>query len=99
MSLAVTADPHLNIYTQIIGGLCKPIASITSKCIVSTSTSVPYYISIGAVNELGYGNITSVAIFTKTESKDNLNLNAILLTYICYSLQQKGPLIVSLLLM
>ena len=70
-SLRVTADPQLNIYTQIIGGPCKPNALLTSKCIVSTGPGVPYYISIGAVNELGEGNITSVTVFTKTESKGN----------------------------
>ena len=77
MSLRVTADPHLNVYTQIIGGLSKPIALATSKCIVSTGPGVPYYISIGAVNELGKGNITSVTVFSKTESKYNYNFNAI----------------------
>ena len=72
MSLTVTADLHLNIYTQIIGGLSKPIASQSSKCIVSTGPGVPYYISIGAVNELGEGNVTSVTVFTEAESKCKL---------------------------
>ena len=40
----------------------------------STGPGIPYYISIGAVNELGEGNITSVTVFTKTESKDNFNI-------------------------
>ena len=71
MSLTVNADPQLNTYTQIIGGLRKPSALSTSKYIISTGPGVPYYISIGAVNELGVGNITSVTVFTKSESKDN----------------------------
>ena len=71
MSLTVTADPQLNTYTQIIGGLRKCNTLSTSNCIVSTGPGVPYYISIGAVNELGEGNITSVTVFTKTESKGN----------------------------
>ena len=82
MSLTVTADPHMNSYTQIIGGLRKPIASLSSKCIVSTVPGVPYYISIRAVNEVGEGNITSVTVFTKTESKYNYNFNVILFTCI-----------------
>ena len=82
MSLTVTADPHLNIYTQIIGGLSKPIALATTKCIVFTGPGVPYYISIGAINELGEGNITSVTVFTKTKSKDKYNFNDILFTCI-----------------
>ena len=69
MSLTVTADPQLNIYTQITGGLRKSNSLLTSKYIVSTGPGVPYYISIGAVNELGVGNIASVIVFTKTESK------------------------------
>ena len=71
MSLTVTADPQLNTYTQIIGGLRKPNALPISTYIVSTGPGVPYYISIGAVNELEEGNITSVTVFTKTESKSN----------------------------
>ena len=71
MSLTVITDPQLNTYTQIIGGLRKPNALLISKCIVSTGPGVPYYISIGAVNELGEGNITSVTVFTKTESKNH----------------------------
>ena len=73
LSLTVTADPHLNVYTQTIGGLRKPNALLTSKYIVSTGPGVPYYISIGAVNELGKGNITSVTVFTKIESRYNIN--------------------------
>ena len=72
MSLIVTADPQLNTYTQIIGGLRKPNALPISKCIVSTGPGVPYYISIGAVNEFGEGNITSVIVFTKIESRHNI---------------------------
>ena len=82
MSLTVKADPQLNIYTQIIGGLRKPKALLTNKCIVSTGPGVPYYISIGAINELGESNITSVTVFTKTESNDKYYFNAILLTCI-----------------
>ena len=55
---------------------------LTSKCIVSTGPDVPYYISIGAVNELGEGNIISVTVFTETENKDKYNFNVILFTYI-----------------
>ena len=44
MSLTVTADPQLNIYTQIIGGLRKPTPSLTSKCIVSTQIQVSHTI-------------------------------------------------------
>ena len=73
MSLTITADPQLNTYTQIIGRLRKPNALLTSKYIVSTGPGVPYYISIGAVNELGKGNITSVTVFTKIESRYNIN--------------------------
>ena len=68
VSLTVTADPKLNTYTKIIRRLRKPNTLLTSKCIVSTGPGVPYYISIGAVNELGEGSITSVTVFTKTES-------------------------------
>ena len=46
--------------------------------IVSTGPGVPYYISIGAVNELGEGNNISAIVFTETESKCNYNFNAIL---------------------
>ena len=72
MSLTVTADPQLHTYIQNIGGLRKPNTLLTSKCIVSTGPGVPYYISIGAVNELGEGN----TVFIKTETKDNYNFNA-----------------------
>ena len=82
MSLMVTADPQLRTYIQIIGGLRKPNSLLTSKYIVSTGPGVPYYISIGAVNELGEGNITSVTVFTKTESRYKYNCNVILFTYI-----------------
>ena len=81
MSLTVTADPQLNIYTHITVGLRKPNALLTSKCIVFTGPGVPYYISIGAVNELGEGSTISVIVFTKTESKCNYNFNAILFTH------------------
>ena len=80
MSLTVTADPQLQTYTQIIGRLRKPNALLTSKCIVSTGPGVPYYISIGAVNEIGEGNITSVTVFTKTESRFKYNFIVILFT-------------------
>ena len=82
MSLTVTADPQLNSYTQTIGGLRKPNALLTSKYIVSIGPGVPYYISIGAVNELGEGNITSVTVFTKTESMYKYNFIVIIFTYI-----------------
>ena len=71
MSLAATADPKLNFYTKIIRRLREPNTLPTSKYIVSTGPGVPYYISIGAVNELGEGNITSVTVFSKTESKNH----------------------------
>ena len=70
MSLTVTADPQVHSYTEIIGGLRESKALPTSKCIISTGPGVPYYISIGAVNELGEGNTISVTVFTKTESKN-----------------------------
>ena len=87
ISLTVTAEPQLHTYIQIIGGLRKPNTLSTSKCIVSTGPGVPYYISIGAVNELGEGNITLVTVFTKTESRYNYSFNAILFNYIFYSSQ------------
>ena len=90
MSLTVTADPQVHTYIQIIGGLRKPNELFTSKYTVSTGPGVPYYISIGAVNELGEGNNASVTVFIKTETKDNYNFNAILLFYsldFCYSSQ------------
>ena len=71
VSLIVIADPKLNTYTKIIRRLRKPSVLQTSKCIVSTGPGVPYYISIGAVNELGEGNTISVTVFTKTESKNH----------------------------
>ena len=71
MSLTVTSDPQVLSYTEIIGGLRESNALLTSKCIVSTGPGVPYYITIGAVNELREGNITSVTVFTKTESRYN----------------------------
>ena len=80
MSLIVTADSQVHTYIKIIGGLRKPNILPTSKCIVSTGPGVPYYISIGAVNELGEGNITSVTVFTKTESVYNYNLMSFFLT-------------------
>ena len=52
---------------------------LTSKCIVSTG--IPYYISNGAVKELQEGNITSVTVFTKAESRYDYNFNALLFTY------------------
>ena len=76
-SLTVTANPQVHTYIQIIGGLRKPNAIPTCKCIISTGPGVPYYISIGAVNELGEGNTISVTVFTKTESK-NLCLSFLL---------------------
>ena len=85
MSLTVPADPHVYSYIQIIGELRKPNALSTSKYIVSTGPDIPYYISIGAVNELGKGNITSVTVFTKTESNDNFNISCSLIY--CFSSQ------------
>ena len=79
MSLTVTSDPQVHTYIQIIGGLRKSNVLLTSKYIVSTGPGVPYYISIGAVNEVGEGNITSVTVFTKTESVYNYNLMSLYL--------------------
>ena len=87
MSLTVIADPQLHTYIRIIGGLRKFNASLTSKCIVCTGPGVPYYISIGAVNEVGEGNITSVTVFTKTGSVYNYNLMSFYLITFCYSSQ------------
>ena len=86
-SLKVTADPQFIIYTLIIRGLRKPNALLTGKCIVSTGPGVPYYISIGAINELGEGNTISVTVFTKTESKYNYNFNVILFIHTLFSSQ------------
>ena len=80
MSLTVTSDPQLHTYIQIIGGLRKFNVLLTSKCIVSTGPGVPYYISIGAVNEVGKGHIASVTVFTKTGSVYNYNLMSFHLT-------------------
>ena len=85
MSLTVTADPKLNTFTKIIRRLRKLNTLLTSKCIVSTGPGVPYYISIGAVNEVGEGKTTSVTVFTKTESKDNYNIFCSLIY--CFSFQ------------
>ena len=74
MSLTITADLQVHSYTQIVGGLRKPNALQGVNGIFSTGPGVPYYISIGAVNELGVGNITSVTVFTKTESRYNYKI-------------------------
>ena len=81
-SLTVITDTQVHTYIQIIGELCKPNELLTSKYIVSTGPGVPYYISIGAVNELGKGNITSVTVFTKTKSRYNYYFNVILYIFI-----------------
>ena len=46
---------------------------LSIKCITCfyqllLGTGVPYYISVGAVNELGEGNIATATVFTKSLS-------------------------------
>ena len=66
----IPSIPDTNVYTKLIpqlGKLLKPDTSIFIS--INIVTGIPYYITIGAVNEVGQGENVTVTVFSQPSCK------------------------------